>query len=426
MGFAEGNQIFALLSHLERIGLSMEKNISRRKLFLLGGGAATAASVFSPRNLFGIDELAAKAEMRPSKMKIRAVQSARIEDEYVCNLIKVTTDSGLYGIGEARCKILVAHQIETFRKLVIGEDPLRVDFLTRKMLAASTHPSRVEIGVVAGIETALWDLAGKILNTPTYNLLGGACRDKIPVYHDLAPAETPKTTEPALWAACAKEAKKAGFSAMKFDIYRGGGDVREWVRILQAIRTEVGPEVQLGAEFHWRLNSEKTDQFIAMTEDLDLWFIEDPMSYGENLAHYQRLTAAGKVPIVALEQMQTVKSFHEMLEKRMCTIIEPDAQYCGGLLSLKRIADLGELYGQDILCHNMSSPVGTYAQAHACATIPNFVALENACAENVILHKGSLYHNGTLVLNDKPGFGIELNEEYCRKHISKGSTYFDT
>lgn len=219
---------------------------------------------------------------------------------------------------------------------------------------------------------------------------------------------------------------KAGFRAMKFDIYRGGGDVREWVRILEAIRAEVGPEVKIGAEFHWRLDSEQTDQFIEMTKNLKLWFIEDPMPYEENLAHYQRMTAEGKVPIVALEQLLSVKSFHEMLEKRLCTIIEPDAQYCGGLLSLKRIADLAELYGKNILCHNMSSPVGTYAQAHVCATIPNFVALENACAENVIRHEGSLYQNGELVLNDKPGFGIELNEEYCRKHLSKGSTYFDT
>jgi L-alanine-DL-glutamate epimerase-like enolase superfamily enzyme len=291
--------------------------------------------------------------------------------------------------------------------LVVGEDPLRVDYLTRKMMAATKDPSRMDIGVIAGIETALWDLAGKILNTPTYNLLGGACRDRIKVYYDLAPADTPKTTEPALWVECAQRARKGGFKAMKIDIYRGGGDVPEWVRILQAIRADLGPDMLLGVEFHWRLNSEQTDRFIAMTEDLNLWFIEDPMRYDANLAHYQRLTAADRIPIVALEQMLTLKSFHEMLEKRMCTIIEPDAQYCGGLLALKRVADLGELYGMDTLCHNMCSPVGTYAQAHASATIHKFVAMENACADHVIQHEGSLYQDGYLLLNDKPGLGIE-------------------
>jgi L-alanine-DL-glutamate epimerase-like enolase superfamily enzyme len=394
---------------------------------MLGGGAFTSALLAPTRGLHaGPDETAALAETQRGKVKIREVQSASIADEYVCNLIKITTDSGLFGIGEARCKIPVAKQVKAFNELVVGEDPLRVDYLTRKMMAAIKRPSLQDIGVIAGIETALWDLAGKILNTPTCNLLGGSCRDRIKVYYDLAPADTPKTTEPALWVESARRAKKAGFSAMKLDIYRGGGDVPEWVRILKAIRADLGPGMLLGVEFHWRLNSEQTDRFIAMTEELNLWFIEDPMSYGENLAHYQRVTAAGKIPIVALEQMLTLKSFHEMLEKRMCAIIEPDAHYCGGLLALKRVADLGELYGMDTLCHNMCSPVGTYAQAHACATIHKFVAMENACAVNVIQHEGSLYQDGYLMLNDKPGLGIELNEDFCRKHLSKGSTYFGT
>jgi L-alanine-DL-glutamate epimerase-like enolase superfamily enzyme len=392
---------------------------------MLGGGAFTAASLLPTPGLHARpDETAALADTRRGKVKIREVQRASIADEYVCNLIKITTDSGLYGIGEARCKIPVANQVRAFKELVVGEDPLRVDYLTRKMMAAIKRPSMGDIGVVAGIETALWDLAGKILNTPTYNLLGGACRDKIKVYYDLAPADAPKTTEPALWVECAQRARKGGFKAMKVDIYRGGGDVPEWVRILQAIRADVGPEMLLGVEFHWRMNAEQTDRFIAMTEGLNLWFIEDPMRYDANLAHYQRLTAAGKIPIVALEQMLTLKSFHEMLEKRMCTIIEPDAQYCGGLLALKRVADLGELYGMATLCHNMCSPVGTYAQAHACATIHQFVAMENACANHVIQHEGSLYQDGYLLLNDKPGLGIELNEDYCRKHLSKGTTFF--
>ena len=415
------------MKRIERKAITLEMNISRRNLLVRGGGAVTAALLARPGILHaGPDEVAAKAKPQRGKVKIRDVQSASIADEYVCNLIKITTDSGLYGIGEARCKIPVAKQVKAFNELVVGEDPLRVDYLTRKMMAAIKRPSGGDIGVIAGIETALWDLAGKILNTPTHNLLGGACRDRIKVYHDLAPADTPKTTEPELWVKCTQGAKKGGFKAMKVDIYRGGGDVPEWVRILEAIRADVGPDMLLGVEFHWRMNSEQTDRFIAMTEDLNLWFIEDPMRYEANLAHYQRVTAAGKIPVVALEQMLTRKSFHEMIEKRMCTIIEPDAQYCGGLLELKRVADLGELYGMDTLCHNMCSPIGTYAQAHACATIHKFVALENACADDVIQHEGSLYQDGYLVLNDKPGLGIELNEDYCRKHLSKGSTYFGT
>ncbi len=114
------------------------------------------------------------------------------------------------------------------------------------------------------------------------------------------------------------------------------------------------------------------------------------------------------------------------MEKRICSIIQPDGQYCGGLLELKRAANLGELYGMDTICHNMCTPVGTYAQAHACVTIPSFLAMENACAENVIQHEGSLYEGGYLILNDKPGFGIDLDEDYCRKNLVNGSNFFES
>jgi L-alanine-DL-glutamate epimerase-like enolase superfamily enzyme len=217
-----------------------------------------------------------------------------------------------------------------------------------------------------------------------------------------------------------------GFDGAKTSFISGGGDVPDWVRILEAIRADVSPDILLGVEFHWRLNSDQTDHVVAMTEALNLWFIEYPMLCDANLVHDQRLAASGKVPIVALEQMLTPKSFDKTIENRTCTVIEPDAQYCGGLLALKWIADMGELYGLDTLCDNLCLPVGAYAQVHACATIPTFVALENACAENVILHEGPLYHDGHLVLNDRPEFGIELNEDYCRKHLRKGSTYFNT
>ena len=405
--------------------------ISRRELFGLGFG--TAMTGFMDRNMgfsTASEKLALEADRELGKVKIRDVQCASIKDEYICNLIKITTDSGLFGIGEARPKIDVIKQIKTYKELVIGEDPLQVDYLTRKMMGLNQHPSKMDIGVIAGIETALWDLAGKILDTPTYNLLGGKFRNKVKVYYDLSPADSPKTTEPELWVECARKAKKAGFKAMKFDIYRGGGDVPQWVQILKAIRAEVGPNILLGVDFHWRLSYAQTKKFIAMVEPVDLWFVEDPMKYDGNLQHYQRLSTENKVPIVACEQMQTrrpgePKSFQPLIENRICNIIEPDAQYCGGLLELKRVADWAELYGMNTLAHNMCTPVGTFAQAHACSTIPSFIAMENACAIQVIQHDGPLYEDGYLMLNENPGFGVELNEDYCKRNLAKGSIFFD-
>ena len=399
---------------------------SRREFLALGCGAAAASLLVYPAVLHAApDPAPVPLERELGSVKIRDASSAtiNIDGEYPCNLIKVTTDSGLYGLGEARPQIAVLKSVDRYKKLIIGEDPLRVDYLARKMTAASRRPAKSDLGVIAGIETALWDLAGKILKTPAYNLMGGRCLEGIPVYYDLSPSDTPKTTDPKPWVEWARHAKESGYQSMKLDVNRNGGSVPQWVKILEEIRADVGPDMRLGVDFHWKLSPEQAFQFVEMAKPVDLWFVEDPMRYAENIDHYQRLVSEGKIPILAGEQMLTRKSFHDLIKKRMCTMIEADGQYCGGLLQLKRVAELGELYDMKTLCHNMCTPVGTYAQAHACVTIPSCIALESPIGEQVIQHDGPMVEGGCLRLNAKPGFGIELNEDYCRKHLAEGSKF---
>lgn len=398
-----------------------------RRYFLAVGGAATAGFLNNPQtaNSNSISKVINSVNGAES-IKIRDVQVAVIQDEYICNLVKITTDVGVYGLGEARVKNLkYIKLIQELKSLIIGENPLRIEYLTRKMLTYTLADVNTAKGAISGIETALWDLAGKILNTPTYNLLGGKYHDKLMVYYDLSPADTPKNTDPKAWVESANRAVNSGFKAIKFDIYRGGGDVPEWVEVLKAVRKSIGPDIKIGVDFHWRLTPDQTNRFIDLVQPANLWFIEDPMKYSEYTKDYQRIVSEGKIPVVALEGMETINNFHHWIDNKICSIIEPDGQYCGGLLELKRAVSLGELYGMNAICHNMCTPVGTYAQAHACTTLPTFLAMENACAENVIQHEGSLYKDGYLILNDKPGFGVELNEDYCRKNLAEGSKFFD-
>jgi L-alanine-DL-glutamate epimerase-like enolase superfamily enzyme len=396
-----------------------------RRFFLSFGSVATAALLAQPQTAYSnLKSEAIKSINEMESIKIRDVQVAAIQDEYICNLVRITTDSGLFGLGEARVKnTKYLKLVNELKPLLIGEDPLRVEYLKQKMLISKADTNTL-MGAISGIETALWDLAGKILNTPTYNLLGGKYHDKILVYYDLSPADSPKTTDPNPWIKRAFSAIEAGFKAIKFDIYRAGGDVPEWAKILNNVRESIGPDIQIGVDFHWRLTPEQTIRFIELAEPANLWFIEDPMNYQKFEKEYQHILAEKKIPVVALEQLETIKDFHHWIDKGICSVISPDAQYCGGLIELKRAAYLGELYGMKTLCHNMCTPVGTFAQAHACATIPSFLTMENACAENVIQHEGSLYENGYLILNDKPGYGIELNEDYCRKNLADGSSFF--
>ena len=402
--------------------------ISRRNLFALAGGSAIGL-MLRPNWLHAADhdKAATLMERGFGKFKIKDVQTAsiEIEGEYTCNLVKVTTDSGLTGIGEARPKIAISKLVNQFKQMVIGEDPLRVDELTRKMIAASKGSGKNELGTIAGIETALWDLAGKILKKPVYDLLGGKRSEGVPLYYDLSPSDTPKTMDPKLWVEWAHFAKKSGYNSMKIDPNRNGGTVPEWLKILEAMRVAVGPdEMKIGLDFHWHLKFEEAFKFVELAEPLDIWFVEDPMRYKGNEKHYQRLVSEGKIPIMAGEQLLTKKSYEDLLKKEMCDLLEVDGQYIGGLLPLKRIIELGKQHGRKTLVHNMCTPVGTYAQAHASVTTSSCIALESHIADDIILHDGPLLENGLLKLNDRPGFGIELNENYCRKRLAKGSKFF--
>ena len=405
--------------------------VMNRRNFCLAGGAALASLLGSgsltaaaPRVRPDAAPAAFPAHAAAGPVAIRDIQIAQIEDEYACNLVRITTDAGIIGYGEARPKSSdYLKTVLTLRPLLIGRDPLQIELLTREMIATEAAKPTLLMGAIAGIETALWDLAGKILETPCYNLMGGAIRKRIRAYYDVSPAGTPKTTDPGPWVERAQEAVAAGFTAVKFDIYRGGGDVPEWLTILQAIRHAIGSDIDLAVDLHWRLSLDQSLSLARGARELKLWFIEDPMKYKQTAAYHELITSCD-TPILALENLQTLEQFHDLIQQKICTMFSPDAQYCAGLRTFKRVADLGELYGLRITCHNMASPLGTFAQAHACATIHTFDAIENACADRVIRHDGPLYDRGHLVLSDRPGFGVELDEDYCRRHLANGSSFF--
>jgi len=404
---------------------------------------ATAGSIAAGGLLTGKSRLlhaVPRATTELGKVKIRDVKTASIRLTYYdAHLVKVTTDAGLYGLGEAYNRAGIVSHIHEIKRQVIGEDPLQVDYLYQKMSDAGIgQGSRAGslCGAIAGIETALWDLAGKILNVPTYVLLGGKFRDKLLIYHDTG---SPNTTDPGHWVEEAQRSRALGFKAMKFDLNRFRGerwnrtlssvDMKVWVKILEAIRKELGTDFPLGVDLHWGYNTRDALQFLQMVEHLNLWFLEDPMP-PENAEAFARLTAVSKVPIATGENLYTRQSFRPFIEKQACDIIQPDAQKCGGLLEMKKIADWADLYYMNMLCHNMCTPVGTIASGHACMAIRSFIALESDSVElpywqKLVQWDGPIFKDGYLEIPNKPGLGVELNEEVCRKHLARGSRFFD-
>ena len=408
-----------------------------RRSFLTAAGSAVAIDSLLRQPY--ILKAAPRASTELGKVKIRDVKTATVEIKYNAHLVKVTTDSDLYGLGEAYNRAGIISHINSIKRQIIGEDPLQVDYLWHKMMDAGVGQgsrSGSLTGAISGIETALWDLAGKILNVPVYILLGGKFREKILIYHDTG---SPNTPDPKPWVEEAKRSKAYGFRATKFDLNRFRGerwnrtlspqDMKVWVKILEAIRAELGPDLPLGVDFHWALNTREAMQFAQMVEHLNLWFLEDPMP-PENADAFARLTAVSKVPIATGENLFTRQTFRPYIEKQACDIIQPDTQKCGGLLEMKRIADWADMYYINMLCHNMCTPVGTIASGHACMAIRSFVALESDSVElphwqDIIKRDGPIYKNGYLEIPNKPGLGIELNEQVCRRHLAEGSGYFE-
>ena len=412
--------------------------LRRRDLFAAAAGGA-AAITFLPE-LSRVVEAVAGAESEFGKVKIRDVKTASVRLSYDIHLVKITTDAGLYGIGEAYRGAGTIDWIEDMKGHVIGKDPLQVDVLWHRMMDAGSGAdarSGTLTGAIAGIESALWDLAGKILNVPVYVLLGGKFRDKLLIYHDTG---SPNTEDTGPWAEEARRSRdEYGFKAMKFDLYPSRGDrwnrtlssedMRIWVKILEAIRGELGMDFPLAVDLHWKYNTRDALRFTQMTEHLNLWFMEDPLP-PENAEALRRITDATKVPICTGENLYTRHTWRPFIEGQACDIIQPDMQKCGGLMETKRIADWADLYYMPMACHNLCSPVGTMASGHACAAIRSFITLESDSVElpywqDIVQHDGSFYKDGYLEIPNKPGFGIELNEDVCRAHLGEGSTFFE-
>lgn len=410
--------------------------LTRREMLAAGSGILATAwlgrlPVWAQEVPEGTTEL--------GRVKIRDVKTASLKLRYPVHLVKIVTDAGVYGIGEAYNRAGIIDHIRAIKGRIIGEDPLQVDYLYQKMCEAGVgQGSRAGSlsGAISGIESALWDLAGKILNVPTFVLLGGQFRKKLLIYHDTG---SPNTIDPKPWVDEMVRSREIGFRAIKVDLNRFRGeswnrslsseDLKAWIRILEAIRDKLGPDFPLGVDFHWKFNTRDALRFVQAAEHLDLWFLEDPMP-PENADAFARLTAASKVPIATGENLYTRQSFQPFIEKQACDIIQPDAQKCGGLLEMKKIADWADLYYINMLCHNMCTPVGTIASGHACAAIRSFLALESDSVEipywaDIIQHDGPIYRDGYLELPNRPGLGIELNEEVCRRHLWEGSSFFE-
>ena len=390
-------------------------------------------------------------------MRITDIRTAVLQGNFEWILVRVYTNEGLVGLGECYWGAGVETIVRQMKPLLLGEDPHNIDWLYQKMvrvMSGAGSTAGATVTAISGIELALWDLKGKALNTPIYNLLGGRYRERIRIYADCGHGSEPT---PASWAEKAREVVAKGFTAIKFDIdgiaperfgdpyHVGVGPYRGWgsgqqsplsnreldliVNLVGAVREAVGPYVDLALDCHWSYN---TRDAITLARELapfrPLW-LEDPTP-PDNVEALKRVTDNSPVPICSGENHYTRHGLRTMITTQAVDIIQPDIPKAGGLLEAKKIADLADIYYIPMAAHNVSSPIATMAACHACATMRNFITLEFHAQDvawwnDLVVGSEPLIQGGYIQLPDKPGLGIELSEEAARAHLQKGSTFFE-
>jgi L-alanine-DL-glutamate epimerase-like enolase superfamily enzyme len=416
-----------------------------RRTFLKTAATLAAGSLFPAP----FERLAAQVK---GKIKITDVKCMIVRGTWDWNLIKVETDSGLYGIGEAYwgwgVKDLVVNKM---KGIVAGEDPLNVDKLCTKMLMQSAGAGAiagVTMTAASGIEIALWDLCGRILQTPVCNLLGGRFRDRIRFYRTMQFVEHPEETSAWRDQVHEAQAEKYKWTAFKFqgdsvplhadpDFKEPGhdpyarnltlADIRRITKGMDTVRETLGPEVDFAIECHWRYDSGDVIRLARSLEHVKPMWLEDPVppDNAEAMAYVRKSV---NVPICTGENLYGRQGFRKLIELQACDAVHIDVPKSGGLLESKRISDLAEMYYIWTACHNPASPVGTIASAHAAAAMRNFRIHELAKWIDwwpaLVIREGPFWENGYFTIQDKPGYGIEINPDVAKAHLAPGETWW--
>lgn len=385
-------------------------------------------------------------------MKITAVKTAATVGHCMHLWVRIETDAGITGLGECvhggHAAIALIHDLTP--KLV-GSDPFAVDAIferLRRGLVFEGGFAGALITALTGIEIALWDLKGKALKTPVYELLGGRFRDRIRVYADC------EVTPGMNFDECKKvvdEVLEKGFTALKIDLDIGAygkyqsevahfvkdrfnHTAGEWehdrmVRLAEMVKRAAGKTIDVACDLHTRLDVPSAIRLASDLEGLHLMWLEEPVP-PENVAAMREIKRTTSTPICAGENLYLRQGFRDLIESQAVDVIMPDIPKCGGLSECRKIANMAETYYIPFAPHNVSSPIGTMASAHVCATVPNFLVLEFHWLHRdywttITTRKTDIIKDGHIALDDAPGIGLELDEAVARAHQYPGTTWFE-
>lgn len=387
-------------------------------------------------------------------------------------VVRVDTDEGIYGLGEASyftaSPMGIRESIEYIRMMLIGKDPLAIRPALSEIMYGtlpphpiarqeetsevapelfpiySCSPTVIQPGPVAwgmsGVEMALCDLAGKILGTPVYNLLGGRFRDKVRIYLDRSSPIDVENLDS--WKRMGAQVVEDGFTHMKFDIDYAApdhtddvwnrsisaGQMNRIVERISAVRETVGWDIQIAVDCHMMYNVVDSIRLANELAPLKPFWLEDPTPLYNPAATVQ-VREKSPIPICIGEQF-IAEELRQYIDAGACDIIHPDILYDGGVFESRRIADYADMHYIPMAMHGGGGALATIAAAHVAAATRNFLALEYHHIETpwigAFVHRNGapLFEDGHVVMTDAPGFGVELDEDVCLENLGPGETLF--
>jgi galactonate dehydratase len=382
----------------------------------------------------------------PSDLKITDIKCGYIRGGHSL-FVKVYTNQDVWGNGEAvDATPGTYHLVKMMGERIRGKSPLNIHRIfedVRRRGFFEGAQSGMFVSVLTAVETALWDLAGKVLDLPVYQLLGGKFRDKVRVYMDTALYQN-RLPSPEDFANSARQAVDMGMTAVKFDLDQANdpakydrynwtaspGELQRMYDQVAAAREEVGPNIDICCDMHGRYDMTTGKRVAKMLEPLNLMWLEEPIP-AENAEAYRYITESTTTPICAGENHYLAYGFRPLLEIGAVDIIMPDLQKAGGLGEAQRIANLANLYYVPFAPHMVASYLGAMASAHVCASVPNFMVLEwqiyfhtNPMFKEIVDYEGEMIVDGHIPLSEKPGIGVEINEEGMRKYADENVPFF--
>ncbi|MBX2817939.1 MAG: galactonate dehydratase [Saprospiraceae bacterium] len=403
------------------------KQSKARRRFFKHAFAGVLAGGLAPGSILSAQEETERAALGHASIRITRLETFKVKPRFL--FLRVHTDAGVVGLGEPITEgraDTCATAIAEMEEYLLGKDPRRIMHHWQAIYRHSFYRGGpILTSALSGLEQALWDIKGKLLGVPIYDLLGGPTRDRIRVY---AHARSPEAI---------RAAKEKGFTAFKTGVKnsRQSGVVANPRFISEAadhfgsLREVVGPDADIGIDYHGALSPANASLLTKEIEQYQPFFIEEPINC-QNVDVMAELARKTHIPIATGERIFTKWGFREILEKGAATILQPDLCHAGGIFEGRLIAGMAEAYYASIAPHNPLGPISLAAGLQLAASIPNFLCQEQVTLGEGYLKEAFVVENGHIPLPTKPGLGIELDEEALQEKLGHDwknpETYLDS